>query len=98
MLILTVGEMLSMPLSSGWVAQRSRKGRQGWYMGLYSMNYSVAFLIAPALGGMIYETQSIRLFYRDWGGPEVVWYISLIVGVLVLIGFYRLDKAGRRTT
>ena len=98
MLILTVGEMLSMPLASGWVAQRSRKGRQGWYMGLYSMNYSIAFLIAPALGGVIYETQSIRLLYRNWGGPELVWYISLIVGVLVLIGFYRLDKAGRRTT
>ena len=76
MMIVTLGEMLSMPLSSGWVAQRSRRGHQGSYMGLYSTTYSVAFLMAPAIGGAIYETEAFRIGSYEWGGPEVVWYLS----------------------
>ncbi len=96
MMIVTLGEMLSMPLSSGWVAQRSRNAQQGAYMGLYSTTYSIAFLIAPAIGGAIYETNSFHFAGYVWGGPEVVWYLSLLVGLLVLIGFYRLDRFDRR--
>ena len=33
MLVITSGEMLWMPLASGWVAQRSARGNQGMYMG-----------------------------------------------------------------
>ena len=96
MLLLSLGEMLSMPLSSGWVAQRSRNSDQGWYMGLYSMNYSVAFLIAPALGGAIYEIDSFQLFSIDWSGPELIWNTSILVGILVLLGFCWLDRLGRQ--
>ena len=95
MMVLTLGEMLSMPLSSGWVARRSRGGPQGGYMGLYSMNYSIAFMIAPALGGLIYETESIGWSGWRCRGPEFVWYIGMLVGIGVLIGFYVLENVGR---
>ncbi len=70
-----------MPLSSGWVAQRSEGKNQGLYMGWYSMTYSIAFVIGPTLGGLIYEYNR-----------ELVWYLSLIVAVGVLAGFYLLSN------
>ncbi len=84
MMVVTLGEMLFMPLSSGWVAQRSEGGDTGTYMGWYIMTYSVAAVLAPALGGWIYGID------RD-----LLWYLALVIGVMVLGGFYLLDRRTR---
>ncbi len=94
MIVLTFGEMLSMPISSGFVATRSRsrssRGKnRGMYMSWYTMTYSLAAILAPAIGGTIYQFNK-----------ESVWYLSTVVGVLLLAGFYRLNThamEGKRT-
>lgn len=96
MVILTLGEMLSAPLSSGWIAARSSNGMQGRYMGLYTMMYSFAFVIAPAIGGWLYEQQSISFLGQQTSGPHMIWYASLVLGVIILIGYYLLDHFERR--
>lgn len=80
--ILTVGEMLSMPIASGWVAERSQGKNQGLYMGWYSMTYSVACVVGPVLGSYIYN------YDRD-----LVWQLTLITGVIVGVGFYFFVRA-----
>ncbi len=80
--ILTFGEMLSMPIASGWVAERSQGKNQGVYMGWYSMTYSIACVVGPVLGSAIYE------YNRD-----LVWDLSLIVGFVIMIGFYFFIRA-----
>ena len=82
MLIITLGEMLWMPLASGWIAQRSRRGNRGSYMGVYMMTYSLAGVIAPILGGAIYQ------FHHD-----LIWYFSIGLGLLVMTGFAFLQRA-----
>lgn len=79
MVILTVGEMFSMPVCSGWVGQRSERGDRAMYMGWYTMTYSLAAVISPTLGGIIYEVDK-----------ELFWYISIGIGFVVLAGFYWL--------
>ena len=82
MLIITLGEMLWMPLASGWVAQRSERGNRGSYMGAYMMTFSLAGVIAPALGGAVYQHDR-----------PLIWYVSIGVGLLVFAGFARLQRA-----
>ena len=79
MLVITLGEMLWMPLATAWVAQRSDRGDRGRYMGWYAMTYSTAAVIAPLIGGGMSDLN-----------PDSFWYLSLAVGVLCLAGFYRL--------
>lgn len=81
MLVITLGEMLWMPLASAWVAQRSVRGDRGRYMGWYAMTYSVAALIAPILGGKMAE----------WN-PESFWYLSLVMAVFGFAGFRMLGQ------
>jgi MFS family permease len=47
----------------------------GWYM----VMFAVASVLGPGIGGAIYQVN-----------PNAVWYVSLAVGVLVLIGFQLL--------
>ena len=81
MFVITVGEMLAMPLATSWVGHRASKKHRGIYMGWYAMTYSVAGVIAPLLGGAIY----------DWN-RNLFWYLSIGVGFIVLAGFYALNR------
>lgn len=81
-IILTFGEMLTMPIASGWVAERSQGKNQGVYMGWYSMTYSVACVVGPVLGSAIYE------YDRD-----LVWDLTLITGFVIMVGFYFFVRA-----
>ena len=85
MVVLTMGEMLSMPLASGWVAIRSMGRNRGMYMAWYAMTYSLALIIAPLIGGWCYEVD-----------PDLIWYISLGAGVVVLACYYLLSAVVER--
>jgi len=85
MLVLTVGEMLSVPLSAGFVANRSPLGSEGIYMGWYTTMFAIASVLGPAIGATIYD------IHRD-----AVWYGSLVVGVVVLLGFLRMSIWSQR--
>jgi MFS family permease len=75
----TVGEMLSMPILTAWVGQRAPQGMRGRYMGAISAMFSIAWVVAPVLGGGLYAIH-----------PSAIWYWSLVVAVIVAIGFRRL--------
>lgn len=87
MLVLTVGEMLSMPLGAAHVARCSNSQNRGRYMGAYSISYSIAFLFAPLIGTALYQRS-----------PELPWYLSLIVGVAVFAGLnFIASRGGERS-
>jgi predicted MFS family arabinose efflux permease len=78
----TVGEMIALPLLNAVVGKRAAPGSSGRYMGLYTMAYSVAFMLSPVVGALIYERF----------GPERLWYcigalaVPLLFGALALHG------------
>ena len=78
--IWTFGEMLSMPLVTALIAARADDSNRGRYMGLFSLVFSLAFVIAPAGGTAIYD----RL------GPDAVWYVSCGLCFLLAVAFSAL--------
>jgi predicted MFS family arabinose efflux permease len=82
MVVLTVGEMLAMPISNTVVAERAGRGRTGRYMGIYTLAFSTAFVIGPVAGTAVYQHL----------GPDVLWFGIGGIGILLGIGFAALSK------
>jgi MFS family permease len=79
-LVWTLGEMLTMPLTAAFVSRMARNPiERGRYFGAYTSCYSVAFVVAPILGTAIY---AIR--------PSAVWWWSLAVAPLLMTGYLLL--------
>jgi len=50
LLILTPGEMISFPFGNAFALDRAKKGKQGDYMGLYSISFSLAHILGHNSG------------------------------------------------
>ncbi len=72
MAIWTFGEMLLFPQASAFVAEVAPVGRRGEYMGAYSLAFSGAFAIAPALGTSGYATFGARTLWLAVFGVGLV--------------------------
>ncbi|MEW7281056.1 MFS transporter [Aquimarina sp. 2201CG1-2-11] len=72
MIIVTLGEMVSFPFGNAFALERSKKGRQGAYMGLYSMSFSAAHIFGHNSG-----MQLINKY-----GYENSWIFMACVAVL----------------
>lgn len=70
-IILTLGEMCAMPVTSAYVADLAPDGLRGRYMGSYGLTWSLALIIGPALG--------LRLFTRE---PLALWIAGAMLGLL----------------
>jgi MFS family permease len=81
-LVWTVGEMLTLPMANIFVAGRAGTARAGRYLGAYTMAFSTAFLIAPALGLTVYG--------RYGGG--VLWGGAGVVGGVLWLAFWALER------
>jgi MFS family permease len=73
--IWSVGEMMSMPIANTIVAQRAPNEYRGAYMGLYASTWSIALMIAPPLGILIYNRAGRFLF----------WFSILFLGIVLAV-------------
>jgi MFS family permease len=85
-LVWTLGEMLTTPLLEGFVATRSRGAHQGQYMGLFSVAFAMAFVLAPIGGTWIYEVYGYR----------TLWWTCGVLGVVLWSAFSLLSVAVRK--
>ena len=82
LIAISFGEMFVMPFSSNFVFGHSEGSKQGQYMALYTMAYSVANIIAPFLGTQVIAT---------WG-YSVLWYVVICLGLVTWLGFWLLER------
>lgn len=86
MIVATVGEMISFPFSNKFALNRSKKGRQGAYMGWYSMSFSVAHIFGHNSGMQI----------TAYFGFTSTWYflavLSLIAWGLLYLAQHYMKK------
>lgn len=82
MIILTLGEMLAMPFSSTYAASRAHPSRRGQYMGLYSMSWGLALIIAPTAGLWLAETY----------GFVFLWWMACALCLISTIGLLALSR------
>jgi MFS family permease len=79
----TFGEMLSMPLVTALIAGRADDATRGRYMGIFSLGFSLAFIIAPAAGTAV---------YGRFGG-ETLWFGCAATSFLLAGAFSLLRPA-----
>ncbi len=81
-LAITFGEMLSMPFMNAFWASRATDRNRGQYAGLYSMGYSVAHILAPAIGTQVAQRASFM----------VLWFLIAGGCGLSALGFWGLSN------
>jgi MFS family permease len=81
------GEMLSMPMAAGLIANRADEKSRGRYMGLYMLSFSLAFVVAPLVGTWIFGRF----------GPRAIWYVCGLTGIPLWLGFHVLSRIERRS-
>ena len=84
-LVWTLGEMLSAPVATAYVSGRATDANRGTYLGIYTMTFAAAFVVAPILGTWIYERN-----------PSLVWHGCTAIGVATFVGYWLLAKCDRR--
>ena len=70
-LVWTIGEVISAPVSSAYVADLAPPAMRGRYTGTHGLTFSLSFVLAPAVGGWLYSL-----------GPEVLFTTCGILGLL----------------
>jgi MFS family permease len=73
--IFTLGEMISMPVASAYVSNLAPAHLRGRYMGFHGLNWSLALIIAPAIGMKLMGSHSALL----WLGCGVMGIIAAAI-------------------
>jgi predicted MFS family arabinose efflux permease len=85
--LVTLGEIMSMPfMNSFWIARTNNYNR-GEYAALYTISWSVAQVLAPALGSQVI----------NYGGFASLWWLLGILSALTAGGYYLLYHSNNKT-
>lgn len=91
MVLISVGEILYMPLTNAYVSRHAPLARRGEYLGLLSASYSAGFVLTPLLGFRLAES-------FDFATATLVSAAIAVVGVALHGLIPRLrDEAGLRS-
>ena len=82
MIIITVAEMLAFPFSNSFAMTRAVKGKEGLYMSLYSMAFSLAHIFSAKTGMEVV----------DKFGFSANWYLMGFLSLLAVMLSIRLKK------
>jgi len=83
MAIITIGEMVIIPVAQAYVGDAAPEDMRGRYSGVMGFSWMIPWMIGPLLAGLI----------MDNGDPNWVWYGSAILGMIATLGFLWLRKS-----
>ena len=86
MVMITFGEILNFPFANSYVLSIANPVYRGRYMGIFSMTWSLAFIIAPSVGGFIVE---------HWGYTWLAIWMALM-GTVGVAGLYLSTRMAAR--
>ena len=81
-ILMTFGEIFSMPFMNSYWISRTQHGNRGQYAALYTMAWSAAQTLGPMLGAQVVQHFNFSL----------LWWIVGIVTLFIAFSFYRLYK------
>ena len=87
MVILTIGEMIVIPVAQALVAQFAPEDMRGRYMAVYGIGWSIPFAVGPYLAGLVMDNID----------PNWVWYGSIIICTFAVLGYLRLQWSAGKT-
>ncbi len=80
MVIITIGEMLVIPIGQALVAKFAPEDMRGRYMAMYSFGWTIPAALGPWSAGVIMDNYN----------PNWVWYTCGIVSLFAIIGYLLL--------
>ena len=80
MAILTIGEMVTVPIANAVVASFSPEEMRGRYNFIYGNSWGISFAVGPWLAGLILDNYN----------PNWLWYACGMIGMLAILGFLAL--------
>lgn len=84
MIIVTIGEMIVMPVAQALVADMSPEMMRGRYMAVYGFTWVLPTALAPLLAGLIMDNTDSR-----W-----VWFSALLVGIVAATMYFAMYQRG----
>lgn len=78
--IITVGEMIIMPVSQALAANFAPEEMRGRYMAVFSLGWAIPSTIGPGLAGLILDNYN----------PNLLWYLGGALCLVAVSGFYLL--------
>ena len=88
MLVITIGEMIMLPISNALVAKFAPETMRGRYSFIYGISWGIAYAAGPYLAGLIMDNVN----------PNWLWYACGILGLAATLGFLSLNGHVRRKT
>jgi predicted MFS family arabinose efflux permease len=85
-IVITIGEMLSMPFMNSYYIGRSSQTTRGQYAGMYTMAWSVAQVIGSMAGSA----------FADEFGFANLWYLVAVISTISAAGYFWLYKMKER--
>lgn len=80
--IITIGEMIVMPVSQALAANFAPEEMRGRYMAIFSLAWAIPATFGPGLAGLILDNKSYN--------PNLLWYIGGVLCLISVVGFYLL--------
>ena len=81
MAVITLGEMVMVPVAEAYVGDAAPEDMRGRYSGVMGFSWMIPWMIGPLLAGLI----------MDYGDPNWIWYGSALLGTVAAAGFLALD-------
>lgn len=81
-LIITLGEMIVVPIGQALVAHFAPEDMRGRYMATYGLAWTIPQMIGPVGAGLIMDNYD----------PNWVWYIGGILVLVSILGFLMLHR------
>ena len=84
-LLITIGEMVVMPVGQALVARFAPEDMRGRYMAMFGLSWTVPSAVGPWAAGLIMDNYD----------PNWVWYAAGIISAIAAAGFYLLHVRTR---
>jgi len=85
MIIYTVGELVTAPTATAFVADAAPVTMRGTYMAVYGLCFSFGWGLGPIVGGVLHDTL----------GPAYIWHGAFLTGVISMAAFLLLSRVSR---
>jgi MFS family permease len=82
MAILTIGEMVTIPIANAVVANFAPEEMRGRYNFVYGNSWGISFATGPYLAGLVMDNYN----------PNLLWYACGIIGMVAVMGFLALHR------
>jgi MFS family permease len=77
MVIITIGEMIFVPVAQALAAKFAPEEMRGRYMAMFGFSWTLPVAVGPLLAGLIMDNYD----------PNWVWYAAGIVSMIAVVGY-----------